>query len=1107
MTIPDKKTIRILFIDDDSELADHLRTILINHGIELEHAIDGTTGLSRLKEEAFDVVLVDYYLPDIDGLHILKNIMDAEVAMPPSIMVSGTSAIATAVQSFRLGASEFVMKKDHNALFKVLPTVIHQVVDQHRNTAQEQFNHQRRKIQRRILQQVVEVQSQFISETPESILFDKLLTGVMHVTDSPYGFMASLEEDNDGKSYLRPLSINIPDSDVQAHNWCAQHEDSDIQFHNLNLLFGEPIKHRSNIISNDPSKHPAWMSGPPEGHPPIHSFAGLPLWQGDLITGVIGLSNRDGGYEPWLLDELAPLLATCAQLLESSRLEQKRQRAWQQLVKSRHFFETILEDLPILICRWKTDGTITYVNELYCDFFGKTRQKLIGSSFIPMITEDDRKGMQQHIDSLIHSADTEFNEHRVTNHAGKICWQKWLNRALKDENGQVSEIQSIGMDITEEYQRKQELKMTRHALEISREATFWIDKESRLYEVNRAACDSLGYNRSELIKMHVYDIDPLFPKERWPAHWLEVIDKGHMCFESFHLRKDGSTFPVEITVNHFEFNGENYIFAHAIDITRRKASKKREEEAVDAWERTFDAISDPIMILDTGYKIIRANHAMTQLLDLSTESIISQTCFTLMHGTTKPVESCPHKQLLQDGKCHTVEIHEEKLNGDFLISVSPLHDANGQLAGSIHISRDVTKQKRMEDALKASEAHFRQFFESAPLAYQALNNTGHLISMNQAWRDLTGYKIKPALGKWFGTLLIESDRKRFTAFLNKLLQDEMPKPFECRMMTARKEMVQISIQVRTIHDTQGQPAKIHCILVDLTAQKKREDENRKAAYQAGLAEMGATVLHNIGNAIMSIQHQASVMEQAATQVQNIADQLRQVPMVVTKQLNTGGKADEILDVLMSVISDTSDQLDQISGGRVLHNAQTINAAVDHIAEIIRIQQSAARPIEMAHDFSLEEILNETLAIFGDGMKRRDIIINRVEEAGPFMLHLPHGQLLQSLINLVKNSVEAIATRRESETIKGKIHISALRPKSGWVELHVEDNGCGIPKEDIDQIFRHGFTTKKSGVGFGLHSTALFIQSIGGTIQAVSKGINQGTEFILNMPLHLKGTRS
>ncbi len=135
----------------------------------------------------------------------------------------------------------------------------------------------------------------------------------------------------------------------------------------------------------------------------------------------------------------------------------------------------------------------------------------------------------------------------------------------------------------------------------------------------------------------------------------------------------------------------------------RKQVGSRLFQAEDEWGRTFDAIPDLIMILDTEYRIVRANKAMADKLNRSSEELIGLSCYNAVHGTEKPPSFCPNARLLNDGLVHRVEIHENRLGGDFLVSVSPLHDSRGKLIGSVHVARDITEIKRTEKELRESE--------------------------------------------------------------------------------------------------------------------------------------------------------------------------------------------------------------------------------------------------------------------------------------------------------------------------------------------------------------------------------------------------------------------
>lgn len=115
------------------------------------------------------------------------------------------------------------------------------------------------------------------------------------------------------------------------------------------------------------------------------------------------------------------------------------------------------------------------------------------------------------------------------------------------------------------------------------------------------------------------------------------------------------------------------------------------------WQKLFDAIPDAACILDSKYRIVRINKEMSGRLGLLQEQCIGATCYEAVHAKGNPADSCPHTKTLQDGATHRVEVYEQNLGGWFLVTTSPWTDTAGNVVGSIHIARDITVRKNMEE--------------------------------------------------------------------------------------------------------------------------------------------------------------------------------------------------------------------------------------------------------------------------------------------------------------------------------------------------------------------------------------------------------------------------
>ncbi|MBI5848682.1 MAG: PAS domain-containing protein [Nitrospirae bacterium] len=115
------------------------------------------------------------------------------------------------------------------------------------------------------------------------------------------------------------------------------------------------------------------------------------------------------------------------------------------------------------------------------------------------------------------------------------------------------------------------------------------------------------------------------------------------------------------------------------------------------WDKLFDMIPDAVCILDRSYRIVRINKSMSERLGLMRENCIGTTCYEAVHEKGCPADSCPHTKTLQDGSIHTTEGYEKNLGGWFLVTTSPWTDSGGNVVGSIHIARDISERKKLEE--------------------------------------------------------------------------------------------------------------------------------------------------------------------------------------------------------------------------------------------------------------------------------------------------------------------------------------------------------------------------------------------------------------------------
>ncbi|HVP93911.1 MAG TPA: PAS domain-containing protein [Methanoregulaceae archaeon] len=126
----------------------------------------------------------------------------------------------------------------------------------------------------------------------------------------------------------------------------------------------------------------------------------------------------------------------------------QQKKTEEKLRASEERYRNVIEDQTEFICRFRPDGTHVFVNGAYCRYFGKIREEIIGSRFIPHIHPDDRKGLKNHFASLTPEHQVASFDHRIIMPDGEIRWQRWSDRAIYDKDGKIIEYQSVGRDIT-----------------------------------------------------------------------------------------------------------------------------------------------------------------------------------------------------------------------------------------------------------------------------------------------------------------------------------------------------------------------------------------------------------------------------------------------------------------------------------------------------------------------------------------------------------------------------------------------------------------------------------------------------------------------------------
>ncbi len=327
-------------------------------------------------------------------------------------------------------------------------------------------------------------------------------------------------------------------------------------------------------------------------------------------------------------------------------------------------------------------------------------------------------------------------------------------RMLCDAEGKPVEALGLARDITDEKSAKRALeesaRLHRLLTESSTDVIWSCDLDLNLHYVSPSVETLLGWTPAEVIDTGIARIltpDSLLlanDKLRTAMHRHQSGKRvsAPLMYEIEQNRKNGSTVWTEVSASlFFDDDGKVAGISGATrDISERKKAEIALRQAKEDWERTFDGVPDLIAIIDSEHRIVRANRAMARQLGLTPEECVGRLCYDSVHGDSGVPDFCPHARSMSDGREHAVEVHEERLGGDFLVSCTPLFDDRGGRIGSVHVARDITENKRAAEALRRSEEKFRSIFVNTLIGIFQASLEGRFITVNPAFARLFGYE-------------------------------------------------------------------------------------------------------------------------------------------------------------------------------------------------------------------------------------------------------------------------------------------------------------------------------------------------------------------------------
>ena len=314
---------------------------------------------------------------------------------------------------------------------------------------------------------------------------------------------------------------------------------------------------------------------------------------------------------------------------------------------------------------------------------------------------------------------------------------------------------TIATDVTERKKAEEALRLTQFSIDNSTDSLFWHDEDGKIIYANQAACNSLGYTHDEMLDMYPYEFDPDFRKEDWPPLKKQLQKQKKVVFEARHRRKDGTIFPVEVSINYINYDGKFIGSAYVRDITERK----QYEENLRLFKTSIDNASDSVIWMDKDACIEYVNEKCCEYTGYTHEELLKMTIMDIDPIVTKRMWDSRLKELKTDNKHKSIifETFLKRKDGSvFPVEVTNNYMHFGEKKFVIGYSRDITERKKAEEAIRQSNEKYQSLFNNMTSGFalheMIYDKEGNpvdyrFLEVNPAFEKLTGVSRKNIIGK------------------------------------------------------------------------------------------------------------------------------------------------------------------------------------------------------------------------------------------------------------------------------------------------------------------------------------------------------------------------
>ncbi len=608
----------------------------------------------------------------------------------------------------------------------------------------------------------------------------------------------------------------------------------------------------------------------------------------------------------------------------------------------------------------------------------------------------------------------------------------------------------------------------RALVEGAADAFFIHDFQGRFREVNRRACETLGYTREELLRMSVSDVDVNFDVPAGQREWVRIEPGKPHSLSSKQRRKDGTVFPVDITFACIDRQGERLYMGIVRDVTERTQAENDRAAAAAMLHRTGELARVGGWELDLATRFMRFSPEALLINEVGPgESISLEQALERIDPGYRPSFQAALRAAIEEGTPFDLEVPIVTSKGRRIWSRTQgtVVREEGGVVKLIGAFQDVTERRTAEESLRESEALLRAVTDATPDPIFAKDQEGRWTFANMAALHFTGKPLEEVLGRTDGEILGDPllaaalshhDREVLESRVPRTFEENFPGPTGLRTFLSTKA---------PLLDSDGRIVGIAGVAKDITEIRKLEGQIAVTARLAAIGTLVAGVAHEINNPLSGVIAGGEIAMELAQDARRRAME--------------GAAVDR--DQLARLLDETVDSLkDTLDGGQ-------------RIAQIVKDLSLFARPHPQRARVRVIEIVDQTMRWLPVSLGRA--VTLRVEDLGAPDVMASFGQIGQVLVNLVTNAAKA--TPRNG---KGEVVVRLGPGDPGMARIEVIDNGVGMAPDVVERIFDPFFTTRPAGegTGLGLPICHAIVTAHGGTI-AVESEVGRGATFRVELP--------